>query len=241
MCGDGRRAVRRRSRRRGSRPSRGPPDASGASPAGRAIARRCQKLDISEHIRQNKLARSPTRSLTSHICPKTLSWPPGVPIVPPKKTPRLYDSISRRPSQNRSPRPRSRPFRPPGGVARRGAVVVAPGSAGEHLATSATPGGPRGSARSPNRLRSSVERAPTAASGSGHYPGRTASARAGPSRGPSRRAGRAPGATVSARAGRRARASPEVRPSRPSRRGRADAFGSSRETFDPWRSSVGSL
>jgi len=91
MCGDGRRAVRRRSRRRGSRPSRGPPDASGASPAGRAIARRCQKLDISEHIRQNKLARSPTRSLTSHICPKTLSWPPGVPIVPPKKTPRLYD------------------------------------------------------------------------------------------------------------------------------------------------------
>ena len=141
MCGDGRRAVRRRSRRRGSRPSRGPPDASGASPAGRAIARRCQKLDISEHIRQNKLARSPTRSLTSHICPKTLSWPPGVPIVPPKKTPRLYDSISRRPSQNRSPRPRSRPFRPPGGVARRGAVVVAPGSAGEHLATSATPGG----------------------------------------------------------------------------------------------------
>ena len=181
------------------------------------------------------------RDRTSHFGPETLSWPPGVPIVPPKKTPRLYDSFSRRPSQTvHHDRFRARSAHR--GASPAGARSSSPRGAPESAWLHRRPPGPRGSARSPNRLRSSVERAPTAASGSGHYPGRTASARAGPSRGPSRRAGRAPGATVSARAGRRvARRTPDVRSSRPSRRGRADAFGNSRETIDPLRSSVGSL
>ena len=72
------------------------------------------------------LPRSPHARHTSHAHPVPLSWPPGVPIRPPKKTARFYDPFSRR-----SHRPKKRtaiaPVPPPGGgVTRGGAVVVAP-------------------------------------------------------------------------------------------------------------------
>jgi len=84
-------------------------------------------------------------------------------------TPRTSLVASRRP--NKSPAtpqvktwPPFRPFRPPGGVTPRGAVVVGPGGGGGRYI--GDPGG-RGSARSPNRLRSSINRRPSRRSRAG--------------------------------------------------------------------------
>ena len=126
--------TRRRSWRRRSRPARAPPD---VSPVARAIvlARRSSPKAPSLDIAQ--ACTLTTHPQTSHISPRTLSWPPGVPIVPPQKTPRLYDSFSRRPSQTvHHDRDRARSAhrgrRPPGrGRRRPGERRRAPGYIGE--------------------------------------------------------------------------------------------------------------
>ena len=129
--------------------------------APRPACPRASSRHLSVDIARIKLTRSPTNSQTSRFGPKTLSWPPGVPIVPPKQAPHETTSPTLRlvfATPESKPFPASRPFRPPG-ASPAGARSSSPRGAPEGTWLHRRP-------RGASRLRSfaeptsSVERAP---------------------------------------------------------------------------------